>query len=257
MTKLSVLLPIRPFAPGLAAVIDSIKQQTYVDWHIVVLLDRDDGRNLRLLEEMLEQDRFSTIDCDYTAIGFPAMLNLGLTAATGEFVVRVDDDDISTNDRFESQIDYLMCNVDVTLVCGFAEVINIDGDTSHWIEQPVDTFDLGVQLVKKNVIPHSSVMFRRDPILALGGYSEIAHGCEDYELWLRVAANGLIGSVQHKVVTYLNNPDGMSKTSIKWSVIKELRRVRMVAQKKMGIGIVKSNLNDFIWVTKQYLGRYK
>jgi glycosyltransferase involved in cell wall biosynthesis len=257
MTKLSVLLPIRPVSPGLADVIISIVNQTYSDWHIVALLDRDDGRNLRLLEELLEKDSFSVVACDYTTMGFPSMLNLGLTVATGQFIVRVDDDDVSTRDRFASQINYLLVNDNVTLVCGFAEVINNAGDTLYWIKQPENTFDLGVQLMRKNIIPHSSVMFRREPILALGGYSESAHGCEDYELWLRIATNGLIGSVNHKVVTYLNNPEGMSKTSIKWGVFRELRRVRMVAQKRMNLGFINSNFNDLVWVARQYLSRYR
>ena len=93
MTKISIVLPIRPICPGLIDVISSIKSQTFVDWHIVALLDRDDGRNLELLNRMLDREEFSPIACDYTRIGFPAMLNLGITAAKGELIARVDDDD--------------------------------------------------------------------------------------------------------------------------------------------------------------------
>ena len=100
-------------------------------------------------------------------------------------------------------------------------------------------------------------MFGACPVLALGGYSETVGRCEVYELWLRVSTSGLIGNIQHKVVTYLNNPDGISKTSIKWSVIKELRQVRMDPQNKNSLGFIRSNVAGLTCVGRQYLVRYR
>jgi hypothetical protein len=108
--------------------------------------------------------------------------SLGLKAATVEFVARVDDDDVSSSDRFESQVNYLMHNDKSTLVCGFAEVVDRTGTLLYWFKQPIDSLDFALRLAKDNIIPHSIVMFRLGPVLALGSYSETLRGCEDYEL---------------------------------------------------------------------------
>ena len=54
----------------------------------------------------------------------------------------------------------------------------------------------------KNIIPHSSVLMRRSHALKVGLYRSEAHLCEDYDLWLRIAAQGSIGVIKEELTSY-------------------------------------------------------
>ena len=253
---ISVLLPIRPEASGLVASVQSIKNQSVNDWHIIALLDRDNGDNLATLNSLLSEEQFTAVSCNYQEVGFPAMLNLGLLHCEGSFVARQDDDDISTPNRFELQIDCLTGNEAVSLCCGFARVIDDSGNYLYSIKQPADNTLLSIELVKNNILPHSSVMFRKEAIQKLGGYRLDMHGCEDYDLWLRLLSVGQISSVNETILTYLSNPLGMTKTPISLSTIRKLRISRMNAQREIGLGPCKANINDYVWSMRQILNQY-
>jgi glycosyltransferase EpsE len=250
---ISVLLPVRSDSPGLIASVESIKSQTYSDWHIVALLDRDNGTNRQKLRSLLREDQFTIVPCNYEETGFPAMLNLGIKFCSGSLIARQDDDDISLPNRFELQVQYLENEQDAVLVCGFANVIDTSGNFLHEINQPLDSYELAHQLVRKNIIPHSSAMFRKSSLLQLGGYRVKMHGCEDYDLWLRFLTIGKIGSVGQVVLLYLSNPLGMTLKPIHKATIQELRRSRMTAQEVLKICKLRANLNDFCWLVRQRL----
>lgn len=252
---ISVLLPVRSDSPGLIASVESIKVQTYSGWHIVALLDRDDGTNRQKLQSLLREDQFTIVPCNYEETGFPAMLNLGIKFCSGSLIARQDDDDISLPNRFELQVQHLENEQDTVLVSGFANVIDTSGNFLHEITQPLDNFELAHQLVRKNIIPHSSAMFRKSSMLQLGGYRVGMHGCEDYDLWLRFVTIGKIGSVGRVVLLYLSNPLGMTLKPIQKVTIQELRRSRMTAQEVLEICKLQANLNDFVWLLRQRLNQ--
>ena len=189
-------------------------------------------------------------------MGFPSMLNLGLQNCDSTFVARQDDDDVSTEDRFELQVQEFALDEDTILVCGSAEVVDLEGKFLHSIVQPDNRRDLSLALVKNNVIPHSSVMFRKTAVVAMGGYRVDMHGCEDYDLWLRLMPHGSFSGIQKKVLSYLSNPVGMTRTKIKFSVIWRLRQSRMAAQKSLGVNLLHANLNDLLWVLRQLLNQF-
>jgi glycosyltransferase involved in cell wall biosynthesis len=251
-----VLLPIRPAASGLIASVQSIKAQSFTDWHIIALLDRDNGDNLATLKSLLREEQFTPVICDYKKDGFPAMLNRGLEYCHGQFVARQDDDDISMEDRFELQVNQLNTNDALVLSCGFAEVVDRYGVLLYSINQPEDGNLLAQALTQNNVIPHSSAMFRKTTIEIMGGYRLDLHGCEDYDLWLRMISLGSIASVGQKVLTYLSNPEGMTKTPISVTTIRKLRTSRMAAQKVIGTNLLKANLHDLVWTFRQLANQY-
>lgn len=254
--QIYVLLPIRPFATGLAASVQSIVSQSFTDWHIIALLDRDNGDNLATLRALLSEEQFTCVPCNYKEMGFPAMLNLGLEYCCGPYVARQDDDDISLPDRFELQVHQLNAHDGLVLSCGFADVVDDSGALLYSIEQSKDNNLLAQSLTQNNVIPHSSAMFRKTTIESLGGYRLNLHGCEDYDLWLRMISFGSIASVGQKVLTYLSNPEGMTKTPISFTTIRKLRTSRMSAHKVIGTNLLKANLHDLIWTFRQLANQY-
>lgn len=252
---LDVLLPIRPRPPRLRSVLESLISQDYTNWRLVVLLDRDDGRNRAIVMDAVKKAQVEFIECDYTREGFSGMLNKGLAHATGSYVARQDDDDLSSSHRFSSQIRLLENRPDVIMATGFASVVNRTGEIRYQITQPTHPRDLALALIGTNIIPHSSAMFKKESILAVGGYDNNVRGCEDYELWLRLLSVGNIATVGSEIIEILQHPDGMSKKGTNLTALTRVNRGRFVACRLLNVSPVRAMKYSVAWSVKQLVPR--
>lgn len=254
---IDVLFPVRPTPKDLPATLRALNMQTFRGWRLIALLDRDDGRNRDLISRYIVSNPISFVECDYSLTGFPYMLNQGLELCTADFVARQDDDDISQPERFDTQLRLMSRDSSVGLVTGFAQAIDENGLPIYTIEQPESPDELARQLLRVNIVPHSSVLMRRNLIADLGGYNIKMRGCEDYDLWLRVAAVSRIRSTRSIVLNYLINPEGMSRTQIKGREILALNKQKLITGKKMGAPIWVSAGGAWLWTLEQILLRFR
>lgn len=177
--RISVIMGAYNAQEYIAQAIESILNQTYTDYEFIIINDgsTDDTPNI-ICRYAKSDPRIIFIDNKENQ-GLIAVLNQGLDMARGEFIARMDADDISLPQRFEKQVAYLDANPDVgvlgTLIHGFG-LLDAPG-----VQIPVVTvFDL----LKQNYIAHPSVMLRK---ALLDKYNlrynpEYIH-CEDMELW--------------------------------------------------------------------------
>ena len=110
---LSVLLPVRQRPLFLKRTISSILFQSFRNWELVVLLDRDDGSNREIISKLITENDVVFIDVDILRDGFAHALNLGVVFCRGEYIARCDDDDLSVATRFEEQVCHLENDVGV------------------------------------------------------------------------------------------------------------------------------------------------
>ena len=128
----------------------------------------------------------------YTEIehrGRAEALNFALSQARGEFVAVLDCDDVCSHDRFEKQVCALRNSTAVLCYCNARFVTKknryiSESDYALRHEEIVD------QLLELNPFPHSSVMFRRDVVLKIGGYRTHVEKSVDYNLYLDLLVNG-------------------------------------------------------------------
>jgi hypothetical protein len=215
--------------------LESLQRQSEASWRLIALLDRDDGCNRRIIQSSLPERSIEFIDCDYPTQGFPAMLNAGLSASTAEFVARQDDDDVSMDSRFELQTSVFQQDPEALVVAGFARVTDETGTLLHEIRQPPGPSEIGVAMIGGNIIPHSSVMFRRRAILEIGGYDPTMYGCEDYDLWLRILQIGTIRTIGECAVEVLQHSGGMSRSRLSMGVVCRLNRQRWGTSRRSGL----------------------
>lgn len=226
---LSVLLPVRQHPSSLEKTISSIKFQTFTDWEIVVLLDRDDGTNRKKIAEWISNNRVVFVDVDISKDGFAVALNLGVGFCRGKFIARCDDDDVSDLTRFEQQVQVFETNPAVVVVTGWATVVDGHGNLKSEIRQPLDITQLKRALCQANNFPHSATTFNREAFMRCGGYKFGLDGCEDYELWMRLALDGDLKSTGTHLITYLDNAEGMSRWVLTGDQLKFVR----VAQRNL------------------------
>ncbi len=180
--RISVLMTAYNAEKYIAQAIESILNQTYTDYEFIIINDGSTDDTPNIIQKYADQDsRIIFVDNKQNQ-GLIAVLNQGLDMAHGEFIARMDADDISLPQRFEKQIAYLDMNPEVgvlgTLIHGF------DAMDAEGIQIPVVTvFDL----LKQNYIAHPSVMMRKEVLdkYSLRYNPEYKH-CEDLELWSRM-----------------------------------------------------------------------
>ena len=246
----SVLIPIRPNCPTLQYSLNSIANQSYRNFEVIAVLDRDGGENSRVITETFPDTDYKIIHTDYSQIGFAEMLNIGIRASNGALIARHDDDDFSYPERLKLQVDIFNKFPKTVLVGGWTNVINPDGNSIYLIKPSQNP---ALELLSQNVICHSSATFSKQAALGVGGYGENLSGCEDYDLWLKLIANGEIRAIQCIIVDYLLNQNGMSRHPISKETMKLLNHSRNMAQKNLNIGLIKRLSQKKLWESSQKL----
>jgi hypothetical protein len=186
----------------LSEAVDSILAQTWRDFELVVIDDASTDRSRALLEAY--RDPRLRLVANEKNLGLTRSLNLGLRLSRGELIARHDADDVSHPSRFEKQIRWFDDHPEGVLLGTQARTIDAAGRPAGRAGEPKPLTTLGVRwaLLFFNPFVHSSVMFRRETILSLGGYDEAYYYNQDFELWSRVAGSFVCGNLADALVDY-------------------------------------------------------
>jgi glycosyltransferase involved in cell wall biosynthesis len=183
----TVLLPVYNGAAYLAKAIESVLAQTYDDFELLIIDDasRDDSVDV---VRSFEDPRIRLLLNDAN-LGQVGTVNRGLDEARGRYVARLDQDDTSLPRRLELQVRMLDSEPEVAVAGGWVEVVDPDGRVVETLRGATAGLpELVAQILLHRVpIAHSAVMFRRDEVVALGGYDATYRLAEDQDLWRRLA----------------------------------------------------------------------
>lgn len=144
-------------------------------------------------------------------LGLVETLNRGLRIAIAPLIARLDADDVSHPERLIQQFRFLQAHPNVGLLGTAANQISEDGRflVKHFVE--TDDHRIKWRLLFANQFSHSSVMFRRNLALDLGGYSSGDKHAEDYGLWVRIAKSAQVRNLSQPLVSLRNHPDSISQ----------------------------------------------
>ncbi len=214
MNKLvSIILPTYNGAQWINRSIESVISQSYKDWELIVVDDGSTDNIAFIVANMAQNDsRIRYIKNDVNS-GIQKTLNNGLNVAKGEYIARIDDDDMWFDpDKLQKQVEFLDTNTDHVLVG--TGVIIVDEDNNELFKYLVPTTNEAIQkrLLGKNCFVHSSVMFRKVSVMQFGGYSEnIAEKhFEDYDLWLKLGTIGKLANLPTYSVRYTMRNSSLS-----------------------------------------------
>lgn len=252
---LSVLLPVRPNPLSLKRSIDSINSQTFTNWELVVLLDRDRGLNEHLISKIVSHNSVKFLDVDVSRDGFAGVLNRGANICRGEYIARCDDDDLNFATRFDQQVQILESDPLSVVVTGWATVIDSNGAHIREMCQPPNGRELVLALCNENIFPHSATTFRKETFIKCGGYKLGIDGCADYELWMRMALYGQLKSTGSHLISYLDNPEGMSRWIVTMKQLKELNTTRRELLRNLNVPFFHREFINLNFVLRQKIGR--
>jgi len=203
---ISVLLPVYNGERYLARALQSILNQTYQDFELIAVNDGSQDRSQQILDEFASRDpRVRPIELPH--VGLVRAFNVGLDAARGELIARMDGDDEALPERFDIQVQYLQEHPEVVMVG--SQVMQIDEDDD--LLAPLPGLEIEHEKIDQSLlelgwpIVHPTVMIRVDALRAVGGYPDIFPH-EDHDLFLRLAEYGRLANVPQTLLRYRRHP---------------------------------------------------
>lgn len=198
--RVTVLMTVYNAQAYLRPAIESILCQTFGDFELRIAYTQS-------------TDASSQIICEYqdpricvVPVAAPGIISLArnaaLMSALGEYVAVLDADDVAHPDRLEMQVGFLDRHPGVDLVGSAFHIIDERGKIVGTQTVPVDSLANQWGLLFGNVIGHSTVMYRRDRAIQLGGYDDEVLTGEDYDLWVRFLGQGAIAQISQPLVRW-------------------------------------------------------
>lgn len=185
MPDISVLMSVYNGGRWIRDSIDSVLSQSEEDFKFIIINDGSTDNTALILESYSDK---RLVIVNQENMGLTKSLNRGLSIAKGEFIARIDADDICIPNRFYEQKKFLLENPEVVLVGSNAILIDENDNDIGRAEYPTSHDSLLKRLKKfKPVFPHSSIFFRRNIILSEGGYNPYFSRSQDNELYLRLS----------------------------------------------------------------------
>lgn len=190
--------------------IDSVLYQTYTDFDFIIINDKPDrAENISILDRYASKDARIVIINNEQNIGLTKSLNRGLEVAKGEYIARMDADDISRPERFEKQLAFLESHNECQVCFSSANYISEEGFPLKKKKQKFITEDLFIQ----NVMIHPSVMFSKSLLpLRSPVYNEEYRRSQDYELWTFWYLNNINLGVMEDALLYYRISDKQIST---------------------------------------------
>ena len=193
--RVSILLPTYNCERFIVDAIKSVLAQSFDDWELIVIDDGSTDNTSDIVREFSGTDNRIRYIKNEKNLGIQKSLNRGLKESKGEYIARIDDDDEWIDvGKIEKQVKFLDENPDYVLVGTGTIVVDASGNEMYRFLAPAMDKNVRGRMLSMNCFTHSSVMFRKDAVLKLGGYgeSEEVRHVEDYDLWLRL---GLVGKL--------------------------------------------------------------
>jgi len=220
--------------------IKSILSQTFEDFEFIIIDDGSSDSSQDVIRSY--NDIRIKILKNKINIGLSAALNRGISVANGDFIVRMDADDVCYPDRLKKQYEFLMENPNCVSLGSNVDLIDKDGKYLYTSRQKESWPEI------KKTLPitpffHSSVMFRRDTALDCGGYCEEMLTAQDAVLFNRMTKYGELRNLPDVLMQYRLVPSSNSRRSQR-----EEKKVQAIVNKAIENNIVSAD--DATWLKK-------
>lgn len=199
----SVVMPAYNAKRYITDAVESVLAQTFRDFELIIIDDGStDGTEAILMQLAAKDSRIRLTRRPNT--GIVGALNDALARANGEFVARMDADDLSFPERFEKQLTFLREHPDC--VCVGTQIQRMDpyGTPLHREEHNLTHAEIDTELMTGRgfAMVHPTVMMRREAVETVGGYRKQYEISEDLDLFLRLGEVGTLANLSDLLLHY-------------------------------------------------------
>jgi glycosyltransferase involved in cell wall biosynthesis len=203
--KISVILPVYNCQEFVSEAVISILNQTFSNFELIIIDDCSTDKTLEIIKSF-DDSRIKIIEKPKNS-GYTDSLNFGIDIAKGEYIARMDGDDISLPMRFEKQVAFLDHNQDV-IMCG-SDIAILSSDKPLYKYHSHE--EILVDLCFQNAFCHPTVMIRKTALL-VNKYDKNFEPAEDYELWIRLSQIGKLANLNEVLLRYRVHENQISKS---------------------------------------------
>lgn len=200
---ISVIMPVYNAATYLESAIQSILAQTFTSFEFIIVDDGSQDKSANILQKYAERDE-RIIPIHQSNSGISTALNQGIERAQGNYLARMDADDIALPQRLEAQIKFLNENPDYAGIGSWVNFIDPDGDPIFTYRTPEDPQAVLDGLLQGDIagLIHPAMMFPHQAVKAAGAYRPEYDFSEDYDLFTRLSDFGKLSSLPQTLLKY-------------------------------------------------------
>jgi glycosyltransferase involved in cell wall biosynthesis len=200
----SVVMPVWNAERYLAEALDSILVQTHANWELVLVDDGSSDRSLEIAESYARRDARIRPLRNQRNLGIVATRNRAFaeTDAQSAYLAVMDSDDVCMPERFAQQVAFLEAHPDHAVVGGNTLIIDERSQAIGARAYPSRYEDILAVITRYNPIANPTAMIRKSAMAELGGYDARYARCQDYDLWLRMAARYKLANLDAFTLKY-------------------------------------------------------
>lgn len=207
MPKVSVVMPAYNAEKYIGEAIESILNQTFTDFEFIIVDDCSKDKTADIVNSY--SDKRIRFYQNGKNMGVAATLNKAIQYANGDYIARMDSDDISKNTRLEKQFQFLEKNRNINVLATNVQVFG--SNTNSWPSSENNDM-LKIDLLFNSCICHPTVMFRYKSELEKDlHYDEYFDHLEDYELWERLIQKNEFACLQEELFMYRIHSNQVTK----------------------------------------------
>jgi len=222
-------MPVKGADPShVRQAVDSVLNQSMSDLELVVVEDPSD-RSARDFFSGISDSRLAYVE-NPQPTSHAAQINKAIAMCRSEWIAHMDSDDVADPRRLELQTGALQAHPDVDVIGSALTIVSQDGDVTGERKYPITHDEIIRAMRRFNPLAHSTVVYRKALVVAVGGYEERVYPAIDYSVWARVARAG---------GTFMNLPDRLVGYRIHRGEIKT--------------GRLKDTIRASMWIKREYL----
>lgn len=215
--EISIIMPVYNAGPYLKKSVQSILNQTYGNFEFLICDDGSTDNSLKILKEFSRQDERIKLFSQKN-LGVVKTLNRLIKNSQGEYIARMDADDLAYPKRIEQQIKYLKQHPKTVIVGTAFDIIDNKGKFIETFHHFNDDFLIRWMLIFSSPFCHSSVIIRKNIFDQTGLYDNKWTTVEDYELWTRISQIGTMANLDEILQHYRANSQGVSQKNWQYQV---------------------------------------
>ncbi len=209
----SIVIPSYNGARYLKFAIESVLAQSYKNWEIIVVDDASTDDTRSIVSEYLARYQQIHYICNEQNLGISKSRNYGISHSRGTYVAMLDSDDVWLDiNKLKVQVHYLEKNSDCVVVGTWMIQIDEKGNLLKKISFSDTNTEIRKSILYKNHIAQSSVLFRKDVALEVGGYDETLATMEDHDMWLKMGVKNKFATLPIYTLGYRVHQGGITKS---------------------------------------------
>lgn len=258
--KISVIMSVHNGMPYLKTSVESIVKQSYKNFEFIIVNDASTDGSWQYLKSI--KDKRITLLKNTKNLGLATSLNKALKHTQGNFIARMDADDICLPKRFETQLKFMEDNPDIDLCGSWVKLIDKKGKIVGDKTYPTSSAMINKVLPLYNPIIHPTFFAKRSFFIKNHGYDEKYDYSEDYELLMRTKKNYKFANINRYLLKFRIGQTHRSSESIRSMDVVEIK-VKLNNLKKefynpiVIVGLIKKLITTLLIPSsvKKYLAR--